>query len=372
VSRVEGLLASPRLLSGLRVLVVDDTADARESVCLFLEMQGAEVRGAVSAAEGLAILGSFRPDVLLLDLTMPHVDGFEMMRRVRRGPHAGVPAIAFSGLSEPEDREQAFEAGFQRFLSKPIDMPRIVDTIIGLTRTKAATQGSAGGRHPPIASIPWTSGLPSLDSLRIMVVEDDRDTLEVIGTLLVGLHAEVSAFDNVEDAFTALASVRPHVVLTDVAMPGTDGVEFLRRIRSRPAEEGGEVPVIALTAYGRQFEGAGFDAVLSKPPMPDRLATVVHAAVRPVDVVLYVTGNEMAEVASHLRMALDRFEPSTVLYRVVDIASAPDLAQKDRVTATPALVRHHPRPEARLGGDLHDADLTASVLERWGALQRHR
>jgi CheY-like chemotaxis protein len=122
-------MALPRPLEGTRVLVIDDHPDALEAVCMLVELHGAVVHCVDSAARCLADLDAFRPDVVLCDLTMPGMDGYELVRRLRQGAHGDVPAIAYSGLSEPADRERAFAAGFQRYLTKPLDTRKLVETI---------------------------------------------------------------------------------------------------------------------------------------------------------------------------------------------------------------------------------------------------
>jgi CheY-like chemotaxis protein len=362
-----------RPLEGTRVLVVDDQADALEAVCMFIELHGATVHCVDTAARALADVERFRPDVLLCDITMPGMDGYELVRRIREGSFADVPAIAYSGLSEPEDRERAFAAGFQRYLTKPLDTQKLVDTIGVLARQRglARTGRPSPPTPPPEAVAP--SSLPSLAGLRVSVVEDDTDTRDVVGVLLVRHGATVTAFASVSEALQGLTRSRPHVVITDVAMPEADGTELLRRIRQRAPEDFGEVPVIALTAYGKQYKGAGFDAVLHKPPQPDLLVKLVYAAVRPVEVVLYVSEGETSSLAAeNLGHLLARFDPLSLLCRVVDVRIDADEAVRDRVVVTPALVRHHPRPVARLHGDLHDLEDAAATLESWGARERHR
>jgi CheY-like chemotaxis protein len=368
----DGRVSLQRVLAGVRLLIVDDNADALEAVCAFLKLHGGEVECVASAKEALDGLARFDPHVLLLDLTMPGMDGFELMRRIRRGDHAATPAIAYSGLSDLSDRERAFAAGFQRYLTKPLDPQRLVDTILTLARTSAAAVKPAPRSAIERASI-WSTRLPSLAGLRVVLVDDDRDTLDIVSVILMRAGAEVHTFDSVVPAFAGLTASRPHVVLTDVAMPEADGTELLRRIRSRPPGDFGEVPVIALTAYGREYRGAGFDAVLTKPPEPELLVNLVYAAVRPVEVVLYISENEESVHATEsLDRLLQRFDPASVLCSVVNVKSAEEQARADHVSVTPALVRHHPRPVARLMGDLQDVDTAAAVLEAWGARELRR
>jgi len=129
-------------LSRLRVLVVDDDPDTLEVVRQVLEQAGALVTAATSAREALEALSVRPPDVLLSDIGMPGEDGFALIRRVRNldSAHGGqVPAAALTGYTQAEDRRQALSAGYQVYLSKPIEPSELTATVARL----AGRAGSA-------------------------------------------------------------------------------------------------------------------------------------------------------------------------------------------------------------------------------------
>ncbi|MGP1383131.1 MAG: PAS domain S-box protein [Thainema sp.] len=126
-------------LTGLRVLAVDDDADARELLAASLTQYGAEVRAVVSASEVLANLASFQPDVLVSDIGMPDVDGYQLIQQVRALPPAQggqTPAIALTAYARNSDRKHAIASGYQRHLTKPLDPERLVQAVAALTRHK--------------------------------------------------------------------------------------------------------------------------------------------------------------------------------------------------------------------------------------------
>jgi signal transduction histidine kinase len=119
-------------IRGLKVLVVDDDADAREVLREMLSRVGVDVETAASAAEALALLESRRPHVLLSDIAMPEEDGYSLVRRLRRlAPESGgrVPAVALSAYARDEDRRQSLAAGFQAHLAKPVEPHELVSTL---------------------------------------------------------------------------------------------------------------------------------------------------------------------------------------------------------------------------------------------------
>jgi excisionase family DNA binding protein len=117
------------------VLVVDDDDRLREYLRVNLEMEGYEVREAGSAEEGLAVLDQESPDLILLDVMMPGLDGWEMLSRVReRHGRDSIPVVMFSGKVDREQAAQAEEAGAQAFIGKPFDPQQLIASTKQLLR----------------------------------------------------------------------------------------------------------------------------------------------------------------------------------------------------------------------------------------------
>ena len=124
-----------RLSSSPLVLIVDDDARLREFVRVNLEMDGYVVREASSAEEGLSVLDEELPDLILLDVRMPGMDGFEMLRRVQERHGTGaIPVIMFSGKVDDQSAEQAREGGAQAFIGKPFDPQQLIESTKQLVR----------------------------------------------------------------------------------------------------------------------------------------------------------------------------------------------------------------------------------------------
>jgi CheY-like chemotaxis protein/two-component sensor histidine kinase len=122
-------------LQGIKVLVVDDTADMREYVTFVLEQSGAKVTAVASAAEALAILAEFQPAVLVSDIGMAEMDGYMLMRQVRSLPAeqgGRIPAIALTAYAGEINQQQAIASGFERHISKPVEPAALVAVILDL------------------------------------------------------------------------------------------------------------------------------------------------------------------------------------------------------------------------------------------------
>jgi CheY-like chemotaxis protein len=114
--------------SGPLVLIVDDDERVREYVRVNLQMEGYAVREAANAEEGLAVLEEVSPDLVLLDVMMPEVDGWEMLRRVQERHGVGaIPVVMFSGKVDENAAPEATARGAQGFLGKPFDPQQLIE-----------------------------------------------------------------------------------------------------------------------------------------------------------------------------------------------------------------------------------------------------
>jgi PAS domain S-box-containing protein len=119
-ARVDGALPAP---TGLRILVVDDNQDSAESLALLLRLQGHVVRTAHDGMQALAADAEFDPDLVLLDIGLPRMNGYEAARALRERRGKDVTIAAMTGFGQAEDRRRSKEAGFDHHLVKPIDPP---------------------------------------------------------------------------------------------------------------------------------------------------------------------------------------------------------------------------------------------------------
>jgi PAS domain S-box-containing protein len=133
-TRVLGLMTSLREIS---VLVVDDSEDTTEMLTQLLKISGAKVESATSGDEALRIVAEKEFDVVLSDISMPGMDGFEFLRQLRQIPgKANLPVLALTGFGRPEDTERACAAGFFSHLTKPFDLEALLEILNDLRRGK--------------------------------------------------------------------------------------------------------------------------------------------------------------------------------------------------------------------------------------------
>ncbi|GLK97106.1 hypothetical protein GCM10008164_48500 [Achromobacter xylosoxidans] len=118
--------------------MVDDSPDSGDTTAMVLQALGADVRSVGDGPAALAMLDGFRPDVMLVDIGMPGMDGYEVARRVRAGPLAAdIVLIAMTGWGQEEDLRRSRDAGFDHHLVKPMDFDRLESLLNDLPRRRA-------------------------------------------------------------------------------------------------------------------------------------------------------------------------------------------------------------------------------------------
>jgi signal transduction histidine kinase len=130
--------------AGRRVLVVDDAADCRDSLALMLEMEGSEVRTAHDGLDALDVAAGFEPSIVLMDIRMPKMDGYEAAKRLRAGPGGGgLILVALTGWGQPEHLEKSRLAGFDAHLTKPVEAEKLLQLLANLGPRTQAPEGVA-------------------------------------------------------------------------------------------------------------------------------------------------------------------------------------------------------------------------------------
>ncbi len=135
-----------QVLERSRILLVEDSEDARHMLQMLLMLAGHEVYAAVDGPSGLEMARTKRPDIAVIDLGLPGMDGFEVARQLRAGSEKDVRLIALSGYGQPEDRRKTLDAGFDMHLVKPVD-PAHLSTAIAAVRKQRDEVADAPHAH---------------------------------------------------------------------------------------------------------------------------------------------------------------------------------------------------------------------------------
>jgi signal transduction histidine kinase/DNA-binding response OmpR family regulator len=202
------------------ILVVDDEPPARELLTSYLETAGYAIAAVGSAAEALEKARQLRPSAITLDILMPGGSGFETLFQLKNTPAtAQIPIIVVSVVDQ---KRMGFTLGAAEYLVKPVQKSALLAAIRKHVRPPAGTSNN------------------------ILVVDDDRQTLDLVGDILCSDGYIAHLATSGKDALQLLSEIQIDAILLDLMMPEMDGFEVLRRIKEAPAL--GDIPVFVVTA----------------------------------------------------------------------------------------------------------------------------
>jgi len=261
-----------------RILVVDDVPQARAMLIDALGTLGFEVAEAGNGEEALAAVAGFRPDLVVMDLVMPVMDGFEATRRLRLLPEgAGLPVIATSVNASVQTQARCRAVGVDAFIGKPVELKALLDVI-------ATTLGVAWLHEEPAAEEAQADHGPGLRGARVLLVEDNPINQEIALEVLGRAGIVVSVAGDGQAALEILRRERFDGVLMDCQMPVMDGYAATRALRQQALWP--EVPVIAMTAnamvgHREKVLAAGMNDQITKPIRVEEMFATLARWVRP-------------------------------------------------------------------------------------------
>ena len=238
-------------LSGLSVLVVDDRRDIRYLVQSYLEEAGASVETGGDGQAALDHLQRTIPDVLVLDMQMPRLDGYSTARELRQRGFS-LPILALTASAMKYDRDLCLQAGCDSYLSKPVERGALLRQVDLLARR---------GK-----------------TVRVLVVEDNPMAGVALRATLESLGCEAAVVGSGESALEKAAQDGPDFAFIDLGLPGMDGWELLRQLRQ---QNPGCVCVLhsgrAVDEVPSPEAGLAFDHVVQKPASRDQLSAILFA-----------------------------------------------------------------------------------------------
>jgi len=233
------------------VLILEDDLAALNLVSKQLTGAGYLLIPVVDGRLGIETCLSRRPDLVVCDLAMPGMDGFEFIRQLRQ-KQFNAPIVVVSGMG-PEKGEAALAAGANAFLPKPVDRELLVSTV---EREIVA----ARARMHPVRK-------------HIMVLEDEPTALRLVRATLEPAGFRVTSVENGTAALEIVQNDPPDMLVCDIVVPGIDGVQMITRVRG---EYGYKAPILVVSGhtedkYRRAALDAGATAFMAKPFEPPAL-----------------------------------------------------------------------------------------------------
>jgi len=267
-----------------RILVVDDIEANVRLLEAKLTAEYYQVLTATDGISGLAVAASERPDIILLDVMMPGMDGFQVCRRLKEDPLTRhIPVVLVTALDGRNDRIQGLEAGADEFLTKPIDDVVLFARVRSLTRLKLVLdelrQREDSGRK--LGVIGAAAGRLAGAGGRVLVVDDNERQAQRLATELAVEHRPVIEADPEKAHLTARGPV--DLVIVNATSKGFDGLRFAAQLRSQEATR--HLPILALVDSDDRMRAIkaleiGVNDLLSKPIDPEELAARARTQIK--------------------------------------------------------------------------------------------
>jgi signal transduction histidine kinase/CheY-like chemotaxis protein len=200
------------------VLTIDDDSAVLDLLERCLSKEGYRVVGAQSGAEGLRLAAEIRPSAITLDVVMPGMDGWQVLRSIKTNPELSNTPVVIVTMTD--DMAQGFALGAADFLVKPVDRARLLGIIERIR--------------------------PSRERARVLVVEDDPASSEMMKRLLTNAKCDVAAAKNGVEALKQLEASQPDLMLLDLMMPEMDGFEVVAKVRNDARWR--SIPIVVITA----------------------------------------------------------------------------------------------------------------------------
>ena len=256
-----------------KILIVDDEPLNLKLLSALLPKDTYDILQARTGEEAMEKTIREGPDLILLDIMMPGMDGFEVTRRLKKDSRTEmIPIILVTALDDQEDKVRGLEAGADEFLNKPVNKPELLARIKSLLRLKQYEEQMAV-RLRSAESFPLPAGAPEplttrKDQPRILLVEDDEKDARLIQTFLQDTPCRLERARNGEEALALIHREKVDLILLDVLLPGLDGFAVCEQLKKNTRTRDIQVVLVTcLSDLESKVHGVelGADDYLIKP-----------------------------------------------------------------------------------------------------------
>ncbi|MCI0366287.1 MAG: response regulator [Phycisphaerales bacterium] len=261
---------------GARILVIEDNPANLDLMMYLLAAFGHTPLSATEGSEGLAAAAALLPDLIICDVQLPTMDGYEVARQLKADAALrSIPLIAVTAFAMPGDRDKAIAAGFDGYIAKPIAPDQFIQNLDHFLPVNK--------RSTPREFAPTRSSPPVVASRRgtILVVDDSKINCDLIRSTLEPMGYTLVVANSIESALSAGGSQAVDMVLSDLHMPDGNGDELIRVIKSDPKMKGTPVVIISSTSSGhidaRNIAALGAAGLILRPIEPEELLNQVEA-----------------------------------------------------------------------------------------------
>ena len=261
------------------ILVVDDNPSLLQLLTAMLKSSGFEVRTAANGALALQAAWQQPPDMILLDIDLPGMDGYEVCKCLKANTVLqNIPILFITGLNDDQGLIKALQCGGVDYITKPFnaeDIQARIKVNLDLPQQKKLLLSQ---QNKPSKE----SHGNAKKGLRILVAEDNPVNQEVVRMFLASRHHDVTIVTDGKQAVSAAISREFDVILMDIQMPIMDGLQATAAIRAEQSVTGHYTPIVALTAYSdkQRALNAGMDRFITKPFTRSNLLDTIESLVK--------------------------------------------------------------------------------------------
>jgi len=224
-----------------RILVIEDNPASMELARYVLEAFGYTVIAAIDGETGLELARAEPPDLVICDLELPGIDGIEVAKQLKAQPAlAPVPLVAVTAFAMVGDRERLLSAGFDGYISKPLDPQTFVPQIAAFINSPAPAP-----RHLDLSAAAQADPARP-ERARALVLDDSRANRELFTSLLEPHGIAVVPVARIAEALASIEKLRPDLIISDVHIGKERGLDFFMQIKARPDTAG--IPFVFITS----------------------------------------------------------------------------------------------------------------------------
>jgi two-component system, cell cycle response regulator len=266
-----------------KILVVDDEKRNVKLLSAFLRADGHQPLEAFDGQHAIDIAQREDPDVILLDIMMPDMNGFEVTQRLKDDPKTRhIPIVLVTSLDGSDNRVKGLSAGADEFLTKPINRAELLARVRALQRMKQMQQ-ELQNRRKIMASISSNLIQDYASKKRVLLVEDEQVLAKQIAKILTVANFEVTSINSLAAACEQINDNPPDIILLDRVLPDGDGLVYLTELKAN--NDYFDLPVIIITALDELDQKVagiecGADDYLIKPIEHNELLARVRAGLR--------------------------------------------------------------------------------------------
>lgn len=238
-----------------KIVIVEDEEVLLDVLKKKLVVEGYEVVTAMDGEKGLSTIRSEKPDLLLLDIMLPKMDGYQIMEAIKKDPKTkAIPVVVISNSGQPVEIKKLLDLGANDYLVKadfsPEEVMEKVKSILGQENGAIVTKSKTGSGS--VGSSPRAKGGQVGKGTKVLLIEDDKFLSEICATKLNKEGFEVTLAIDGETGLKNAQQEIHDIILLDIRLPGMDGFQVLEKLKSSSNPEVKNVPVVIMSNFGQE------------------------------------------------------------------------------------------------------------------------